>query len=224
LGRDCSLGTIKDLLLGRDNQVVGGSTASQPGNQMAGYDVRLRSPWKKIPLAVYTQVIGEDEANGLPSKFLGIVGAEVWGSMRLGSWRVRAEATDTTCVFTRQNPEFDCAYRNGLFPQGYSYRGRMIGHGLDNDSRMASVAAMLVRPSGDIWQLTVRDVRLNRNGAVPDRAHALSAGPSKLRNAEIEYHRGFQVGALRIGLALDDYAGARNDSSMRGFVEWRQRF
>lgn len=223
-GRDCSLGTIKDLLLGRDNQVVGGSTASQPGNQMAGYDVRLRSPWKNIPVAMYAQFIGEDEANGLPSKFLGVMGAEAWGWMALGSWRLRVEFTDTACVFTRQNPEFDCSYRNGLFPQGYTYRGRVIGHGLDNDSRMASIAAMLVRPSGETWQLTVRDARINRNGAVPDRAHALSAGPSKLRNAEIEYHRGIRLGTLRVGLALDNYSWVRTDSSTRGFVEWRQRF
>jgi hypothetical protein len=191
---------------------------------MAGYDVRLRSPWKKVPVALYGQLIGEDEANGLPSKFLGLFGAEIWGATGWGSWRMRAELTDTTCVFNQTDPQFDCGYRNALFPQGYTYRGRIIGHGLDNDSRMASVAAMLVRPSGETWQVTVRDARINRNGVVPDRAHALSAGPSKLRNAEIEYHRGFKLGTLRVGLALDDYSGARTDSSTRGFVEWRQRF
>ena len=223
-GRDCSLTTIKDLLLGRDNQIVNGNTSTQPGNQMAGYDLRIRAPWTRIPARVYVQAIGEDEANGLPSKFLGVMGAEAWGSMALGSWRLRAEFTDTACVFTRQNPEFNCSYRNSLFPQGYSYRGRMIGHGLDNDSRMASIGAVLVRPSGDSWSIVLRDARINRGGRVPDLAHALSAGPSKLRNADLEYHHGFTAGDIRVGVALDDYSGARTDSSTRGFIEWRQRF
>jgi hypothetical protein len=49
-------------------------------------------------------------------------------------------------------------------------------------------------------------------------------GPSKLRNADLEYHHGFTAGDIRFGVAMDDYSGARNDSSVRGFVEWRQRF
>ena len=223
-GRDCSLSTVKDLLLGRDNRSASLNAAQEPGNQMAGYDVRLRSPWKRVPVALYGQLIGEDEAHGLPSKFLGLGGVEVWGSMRWGSWRVRAEAVDTTCIFTRQKPAFDCAYRNSLFYQGYTFRGRVIGHGLDNDSRMASLAAILVRPSGESWTLTLRNAKINRSGFVPDITHALSAGPSKLRNLDVQYNRDFKLGALRVGLALDNYSGARTDSSARGFVEWRQRF
>lgn len=222
-GRDCSLSTIKDLLLGRDNRSATLSFAQEPGNQMAGYDLRIRAPWQRIPALVYVQAIGEDEANGLPSKFLGVVGAEAWGSIALGSWRLRAEFTDTACVFMRRNPEFNCSYRNSVIPQGYSYRGRMIGHGLDNDSSMASIGAVLVRPSGDSWSIILRNARVNRGGSVPDLAHALSSGASKLRNADLEYHHGFTAGDIRAGVALDDFSGTRNDSSLRAFVEWRQR-
>ena len=44
------------------------TSEEQPGNQMAGYDMRLRSPWRALPLAFYTQWIGEDEAGGLPTQ------------------------------------------------------------------------------------------------------------------------------------------------------------
>ena len=229
-GRECNLGTVGDLLLGRDNQVVNGSTSTQPGNQMAGYDIRVRSPWKKLPIAGYAQFIGEDEASGLPSKFMGLLGGEIWGANRFGSWRLRGEFADSACTFTRSSPDFNCGYRNSLFPQGYTYRGRVIGHAMDNDGRMYSAAALLVRPSGETWSLLVRKVNLNRGGATPDADHALAPGPAEIRNVELEYNRALDLGRLgrgrlRVGLGLDDSSGpVRNAADVRGFIEWRQGF
>lgn len=226
-GRHCSLTTLKDVLIGHDNQVTssGSIAASQPGNQMAGYDLRLTSPWKKLPIAGYAQFIGEDEANGLPSKFLGLLGGEIWGNSRWGSYRLRGEFADTSCEFTRSHPEFNCAYRNGLYPQGYSYRGRMIGHAMDNDGRMYSAAFMLVRPSGDSYSFLLRKVNLNRGGPTPDAAHALSPVPTRLKNLELQYNRGFSFGQLRAGLGVDDSTGpARTGTDVRGFLEWRQGY
>ena len=135
--RPCDWDTFVDMVLGNDNQEVdGGISEEQPGNQMAGYDMRLRSPWRSLPLAFYTQWIGEDEAGGLPSKFIGQFGLETWGSLPVGGWRLRVEYTDTACNFSREAPNFDCAYRHPIYPQGYAYRGRIIGHSMDNDSRM----------------------------------------------------------------------------------------
>jgi hypothetical protein len=61
-------------------------------------------------LTVYGQFVGEDEAGGLPSKFLGLHGLETWGGgERIGTWRARFEFADTACEFTRRNPQFGCA-------------------------------------------------------------------------------------------------------------------
>ncbi|HET7812208.1 MAG TPA: capsule assembly Wzi family protein, partial [Steroidobacteraceae bacterium] len=129
--RTCDWNTFVDMVLGNDNQTEGG-TDEQPGNQMAGYDMRVRSPWRKLPLVFYTQWIGEDEAGGFPSKFIGQFGLETWGSTRIGGWRVRVEYADTTCIFLSSEPEYNCAYRNTIYPQGYTYRGRIIGASMDN--------------------------------------------------------------------------------------------
>jgi hypothetical protein len=229
-GRRCTLGTVSDLLLGRDNRDANLTINDEPGNQMAGYDLRVRSPWKKLPIAGYAQFIGEDEASGLPSKFLGLLGGEIWGSNRFGSWRLRGEFADSACTFTRSTPDFNCGYRNSLYPQGYTYRGRVIGHAMDNDGRMYSAAAMLVQPNGNSWHLLVRKVNLNRGGPTPDLTHALATGPAEVRNIEVEYNRGLKFetignGRLRIGLGFDDASGAvRRSSDVRGFIEWRQGF
>ena len=219
--RSCGWQSFKDMLIGRDNEVVDGDVDDQPGNQMAGYDVRLRSPWKALPLALYSQWIGEDEAGGLPSKFLGLAGVEGWLSSGLGSLRLRAEYADTTCTFTREEPEFNCAYRNGIYPQGYAYRGRVIGHSMDNDSRLWSLAALLVREHGASYSLTVRRARLNRDGAG---SHAISTVPLTLRNVELRHSRVFGFGQFNIGLGFDDRDGSDSDSTVRGFLTWQQGF
>ena len=224
--RPCDLDAFWNLLLGRDNRSGSLTVDREPGNQMAGYDFRLRSPWRRLPVAAYGQFIGEDEAGGLPAKFIGLLGLETWGGAGLGSWRVRAEFADTACSFTRQAPQYDCAYRSGLYPQGYSHRGRSIGHPLDNDGRMYSVAALLVRPSGDTLQLLLRRIEFNRDGR-PDPSHLTSpAGASDVDNLELQYSRHWRGLTWVIGAGYDDRSGpASAGSDARGFlrVSWGLR-
>jgi len=220
--RSCDWDTFVDMVLGDDNQVTDGELDStQPGNQMAGYDMRVRSPWKKLPLVFYTQWIGEDEAGGLPSKFLGQFGLETWGSTGFGSWRARFEYSDTTCVFTSDEPEYNCAYRNGIYPQGYTYRGRIIGHSMDNDSRMYSLGGILTLNKGDVLSLTLRKTELNRDGG----PHAITSVPLDVDNVELRYSRALGMGRLELGLGYED-PGISSDSGsgVRGFARWQQGF
>lgn len=219
--RICDWSTFGNLLIGRDNRDASLSAAEEPGNQMAGYDLRLRSPYARLPLVFYTQWIGEDEAGGLPSKFLGLAGFETWGSSMLGSWRLRAEFSDTTCTFTREEPDFDCAYRNARFPQGYTHRGRVIGHSMDNDGRMYSVAGYLVGENGDTASLVLRRVEINRNGG----DHTISRVPRDSDNVELRLSRILRVGRVAIGVGYGD-PGREPDptSEVHAFVTWQQGF
>lgn len=222
-GRPCDLETFGRLLVGRDNRSDTLRESEEPGNQMAGYDVRVRSPWRTVPAAFYGQLIGEDEAGGLPSKFLGLLGAEVWGAVPWGSWRLHIEYADTTCNFSRRTPQFGCAYRNRLYPQGYSFRGRAIGHAMDNDSRMYSLGAMLVRPTRESWSLLVRRAELNRDSFTADPAHTISPVRGQLKGVGLQYNRAFTWGELGISLGLDDHAGPlRDGSDVHGFIYVRQ--
>ena len=219
--RSCDWDTFVDMVLGNDNAVEGGELDDSPGNQMAGYDLRLRSPWKQLPLVFYTQWIGEDEAGGLPSKFIGQFGLETWGSWHESTWRLRGEYADTACNFSREAPQFDCAYRNALYPQGYAYRGRIIGHSMDNDSRMLTLAGLLVRGNGDVFSLAVRRVELNRDGGT----HAISEVPVDVDNVELRYSRGVGAGRLSIGVGYQSPAtSVDSDSRVHGFASWQQGF
>jgi hypothetical protein len=220
--RPCGWGQFADMLVGRDNQVENGNVSEdQPGNQLAGYDMRLRSPWRALPLAFYTQLIGEDEAGGLPSKFMGLLGLETWHSLAPGALRLRAEYADTACNFSRELPQFGCGYRNGVYPQGYSYRGRIIGHSMDNDSRMYTLAGLLTQPNGAAWSLSLRRVELNRDGG----GHSISEVPLDVDNVELRHSRGLGAGKLTVGIGYQDPpAQPPSSSSVHGFVSWQQGF
>jgi hypothetical protein len=217
-GRPCDASTFADLLIGRDNRDESLDINDEPGNQLAGYDVRLRSPWLGVPVAFYSQWIGEDEAGGLPSKFLGQIGLETWWMTPAGGWRAHVEYSDTTCAFTRSDPEFGCGYRNSLYPQGYSFRGRIIGHSMDNDSRMYSLGVLLVRTNGDYLSATVRRVEINRDGG----PHAISTEPRNLGNVELRYSRTLSFGDVMVGLGFDDKDRPEDGSALRVYLGWQR--
>jgi hypothetical protein len=225
-GRPCGLDTFADLLIGRDNVGDAGTTrANEPGNQMGGVSIRYASPLGNLPYALYVQVTGEDEAGGLPSKLLGLFGAEYWGVWRDMSFRLHIEATDTSCSFAN-NPQFNCAYRNSIYPSGYRYRGRVIGHSLEQDARGVSLGGVLVSNSAREWRGTLRYAKLNRGGA-PDPSNTLTATPKKLVNLEVSHKRGTRWGLLEAGVGLDRLqdslsGGTRTDS--RAFLRWRRDF
>jgi hypothetical protein len=197
--RPCGLDTFWDLLVGNDNQ---DDLDEQPGNQLGGFDVRWSWPGGRVPLALYAQAIGEDEAGFLPAKYLGLFGLETWGAVRDASWRVTAEYADTACDFINSEPVFGCAYTNVIYTTGYRYRGRAIGHSMDADGESIGLGAMLVESGGVEWQLTARNMKLNRAGAAT--GHSLDEGPARVRDISVVREQPFAWGNIAVSLGYAD--------------------
>ena len=124
-------------------------------------------------------------------------------------------------MFTRASPEFDCAYRHSIYPQGYAYRGHVIGHSIDNDSRMFSVAALLNRVNGDVFGVTLRRAQINRDGG----PHAISDMPVELKSVELRYSRRLGAGKVGVGIGYTDPAvSADSSSGVQGFAVWQHGF
>jgi len=220
-GRPCDGGTFWDLITGNDNDQ---DLDEQPGNQLAGFDVRWSWPGGRVPLALYAQAIGEDEAGFLPSKYLGLFGAEVWGEIGTGSWRAHVEYADTACDFPSDPPQFGCAYESIIYTDGYRYRDRVLGHSTDGDAESIGIGGMLVDQSGREWRLLARNVKLNRAGA--SAANSLSDGPARVQDIELVHRRGYAWGSVELGLGYADTQAAdtvelRVEDGLRGFVSWR---
>lgn len=219
-GRPCDWDTFVDLLAGNDNDQ---DPSQQPGNQMAGVDFRWSLPW--VPVAIYAQAIGEDEANHMPSKYLGLAGVEVSGGIGERSWRAHVEYADTACAFYESEPQFGCAYRNQTYSDGYQYRGRSLGHSIDGDSQQLAAGFMLVNPGGDSWEFAFQDVDINREGANP--VHSVSIDAGSIRSADLYHRRMLLGGDLKVGIGyeeLDSSAATINENNFRGYLQWTMRF
>lgn len=218
-GRPQGLDTFVDLLLGRDNVGDSGTTAAnEPGNQLAGFDFRYSLQGQNAGGACYSQMIGEDEAGGLPSQYLTLLGFEVWGAQS-GSPRWVAEYADTTAgglIGSRSRP--GSAYGHGLYTDGYRYRREAIGHPADGDSRIASLKFIL--PAAErTWDVSVSWGELNRSGQ-----RLNSTGPSATDIASLTA-RAVQPSRWGEWTAVLETtksgAGTSSDTHVRAELGWR---
>jgi hypothetical protein len=203
--RPCDLETFTNLLLGRDNKTSGLTPDQEPGNQLAGGDVRWTGGPHGRRYAVYGQMIGEDEAGGTPSKFIGRFGAEYWGyaGFLSGSYRIYAEAADTAADFLGTS-QFNLAYEHSIYTDGYRYRGRAIGDSMDNDSLGFTLGAILVRDDARQWSARLQYVELNRDDVQkPTSVHSVSQTAADLWNIEAGHRRVLGPGTLSAGLGYE---------------------
>ena len=162
-GRSEDMHTFFNMLLGQDNS-ADASGYFEPGNQLAGYDIRWVSPVFNLPYAIYGQLIGEDEAGNLPYKFIGLAGMEWWGtttSVGAASYRLHVEYADTAVDFYK-TPKFNVAYRHHLYSEGYVYRERFLGHTAGGDARSLSLGGILAYSDSAHWEGLIRWIQSGR--------------------------------------------------------------
>ena len=222
-GRPCGADTFWDLFLGKDNIGDDDTTfENEPGNQMAGFDVRWTNMWFGAPVSLYGQMIGEDEAGGFPSRYLAQFGIEGSGITRgQTSYRWYAEIADTTCDAVKSAKRFNCAYRQAIYASGYTYEGRIIGHGLDNDSRVVSAGLVIVTDAGNSWHVQGRVGDLNRVG--DDANHSVAVVPQELTSIDIQHSRASRIGRFDLGIGYErreELATAASSSDVRAYLRW----
>jgi hypothetical protein len=227
-GRPCGFDTFIDLLLGRDNRGDDGTTiGNEPGNQLAGVDFRWTYSLFNMPMAVYGQGIGEDEAGGFPSRYIGQFGIEssgLWG--KHWSYRWFGEASATTCNFYESPERFNCAYNHGIYQTGYRFQGRAVGHGADNDSRIISVGLLLVNEKETRWHALLRYGALNRGGS-PDARNSLTPTRQDIASVDLTHSRIFTYGQIEVGLGIertDDESSGQTSNGGRAFLQWRSSY
>lgn len=225
-GRPCDLRAFFDMLVGNDNAGVNVDPDDEPGNQLAGIDIRWALP-RQIPLAFYLQWIGEDGRNGtpMPGSWLRQGGAEVWGG--IGSLRHSTffEISDTACHeggLGEADIKPNCAYNHGIYQTGYRYNGRVMAHGIDGDGLSYSLGSTLVQTSGHSWNVLLRYMEINRVGA-PNPRHTLSATPQDITDIQISHDRMTAFGTFKLGLGysrIEDAASAATENEVSAFIRW----
>jgi hypothetical protein len=223
-GRPCDFDTFIDLVLGRDNFVdTVEPTDNEPGNQLAGVDIRVSNQWFGTPMALYVNGTAEDEAGGLPSSYLIQGGIEASGYIRnRWSYRWFLEGAYNACKALSSTPNFNCAYNQEIYQTGYRYYGRSVGHGAENDALIGSLGFVLVSTEATTWQFLVRAGELNRGGA-PDIRNTLTPTKQDLFSGDILLGTTTRFGRFELGVGYveidDEVSGLKTDDT-RVFLSW----
>ena len=135
-GRPESLSSLWDAFVG--NKDNGGTGEPDPSNQIAGFDARLNlQPLMQMPLGVYAQYVGEDEAGGLPAKKMYLAGVDYSSSYNNIPFQLYTEWTDT-----RTNGSADgISYNHHVYTDGFYQHGYPLAHAMGGDGQMISVGA-----------------------------------------------------------------------------------
>jgi len=226
-GRTCDYRTIGNMLIGQDNVGIRGlnGQTEEPGNQLAGADFKLVSPFKSLPIALDAQLIGEDSSSSLiPERYLGQFGAEGWFLTDSGSVvRARLEYANTKCKWTLLDEFANCAYTHNVFYAGYRYHSRTIGHTTDTDSETISGTFSFTQTDGQRWRATLRHGRLDRFRPA-DPYNLVTQGPSDFNSAELIWEGELWNQSLGFQLGYEDQSGSTGDdhTGVFGFIQWRK--
>jgi len=165
-GRPDGFSTWIDAFLSQDNYGANSrhqDKSKEPGNQLAGLDVRWQ-PFD-LPFALYGQVVGEDEDKFLPNALFFQYGVEAWTALESSSIRVFLEYADLTSTWWTDDPNSrNVTYGHSIYADGFRYRGRAIGHWADQDSQIFSLGGILLMNDGVGWGGTFRTGKLNEDG------------------------------------------------------------
>ena len=132
-GRSESFDTLWNAIKGNDNFDDGDLDKS---NQIAGFDARLNlNRWSGVPISLYGQYVGEDEAGLLPSKKMYLAGIDYSSQLNNLPLQVYAEWADT-----RTNGDVQgISYNHYIYQDGYYQHGFPLGHAMGGDGQMLSL-------------------------------------------------------------------------------------
>ncbi|MDM1339241.1 capsule assembly Wzi family protein [Acinetobacter indicus] len=133
-GRPESLSSLWDAFVG--NKDNGGTGEPDPSNQIAGFDARLNlQPLVQMPLGIYAQYVGEDEAGGLPAKKMYLAGVDYSSSYQNMPYQLYTEWADTRTNGKAQGVSYNhSTYKGGFYQHGYP-----LAHAMGGDGQMISV-------------------------------------------------------------------------------------
>ncbi|MDC4633134.1 capsule assembly Wzi family protein [Acinetobacter baumannii] len=170
-GQPDSFKAYWNAVIGKDNGCTENSCVGEDNasNQLAGFDARLQlQTLFNIPVSVYGQYVGEDEAGGLPSKKMYLAGADYSSMINNMPYQIYAEWADT-----RTNGDVrGISYNHHQYTDGYYQHGFPLGHAMGGDGQMYSVGGdirfdVMNRLSGRAMVVKVNQSNLAINKAFP---------------------------------------------------------
>lgn len=223
-GRPQDLDTFWNVVIGKDN-VPGDAAGNRedPSNQVAGFDFRLSLSLVEVPVGIYGQFMGEDEAGGLPSKFSSLAGLDMATVLGQGSQRFFLEATDTVAGSWLSERRYNTTYEHRTYRSGFRHYGRSLASTWEGDARAVTLGLQQYFRNSVTLGLNLSRATLNQGGTV--RAVIAEDGAAILQSVE---EQDISLAELRIqhpmlGGRLDWLLSA-TDEPVETVFEERERF
>lgn len=223
-GRSEDLDAFWNVVIGKDN-VPGDAAGNRedPSNQVAGFDFRLSLSLVEVPVGIYGQFMGEDEAGGLPSKFSSLAGLDMVTALGKGSQRFFLEATDTVAGSWLSERRYNTTYEHRTYRSGFRHYGRSLASTWEGDTRAVTLGLQQYFRNSVTLGLNLSRATLNQDGTI--RAVIAEDGAAILQSVE---EQDISVAELRIqhpmlGGHLDWLLSA-TDEPVETVFEERERF
>ncbi|WP_206483716.1 capsule assembly Wzi family protein [Thalassotalea sp. G2M2-11] len=171
--------TFLDILKGLDNCGGNGPTieecaaGKEPGNQLAGYDIRWSSQLFNQPFALYFTSFAED---GDRKGGLSILGEERYQAGIETSihaldyqWKIYLEGTDTYALCRDGNNGDgtsrigNCYYEHHIYQTGMRYQSRTVSSLYDNDASSLVLGAISQSNKNTQYEYKMRWLQLNQD-------------------------------------------------------------
>lgn len=198
-GRPCGFSTWTKAFI-----VVGEleNKKGDPGNQLASLDFSYTMGLgSKSNVKFYVEGTAEDEWILFPFQFSRLIGTTAFGAFGDdgASWRLTAEYTDTadTLVWLFGNRRYNVMYEHSTYRTGYRYKGRAIGHSLDNDSKLISVVGQFKDTNNWEYIIKYHRAEINVDGS-GNNTLSLPRKNINIFEASVQGDVGF--GSLHIGM------------------------
>ena len=209
-----------NALTGRSNPE---DPAVDPGNEIAGLDLRFSLPTTSGAWVGYAHIVGEDEANYLPTKLFGTLGMQY--NLGIGDHRLEwsAEATDTELgrLFGLKSGPYTPAYRHSTYVDGYFHRKLPIGANIGGGGISVTLGVAWVAPPGhslDRVSLSAIGARLNQSGSEPN--NNSFPEPARLRGLSFRVQSAGRAARWHLGLSMQDLNPAvRREVGVIGGIE-----
>lgn len=171
-GKSESLSSFLKALTGSKDNV--NNASDDISDQLAGFDARINlAPLTKnnLPVGLYGQYVGEDEAGYLPSKNMYLVGIDFASSIDTVSkgsmpYQLYAEWTDTRSSGDVQG----ISYNHHIYKDGNYQYGYPLGYALGGDTESMAVGGKLWVDEQNFINAKMQYAKVNQSGRSTNQA------------------------------------------------------
>ena len=214
-GRPTDFSTFINLLKGEDNTNIKGMD-TEPGNQLGGADFHWSDTILGQSIGIYGEIVGEDEAGGLPSHTMYQLGIETSFSSESTLNHLFLEYVNTMAICGENASIGNCGYEHHVFQEGYRRYGRSMGSTYDSDTTGVILGFSQSRYGGISWYGKFKYLNINKDNSNSRVIHPISEFAQKRLQLDAGYRTPLLGGLLKVQASLYRSKLTENNSADSG--------